>query len=77
MRATSSPMKPITGHAPSRKNRSPVPKLTMQTAVISTMKPLGPSERCGVSTALKREGFADCEGSCGAAFAICHSKDGD
>jgi len=40
-----------------------VPKLTAHTAPISTMKPLGPKDRCGVSTALKRDG------SCGGVFA--------
>ena len=47
-------MKPITGQAPIMQNRSPVPKVMAHTAAISTVKPFGPSERCGVSTALKR-----------------------
>src|SRR5665809_91833 len=58
MRRTSSPMKPITGQAPIRKNMSPVAKLTTQMAAISTMKPWGLRARFGVSTALKYAGTA-------------------
>src|SRR5918994_1465248 len=53
MRSTSSPKKPKTGHAPWLRKTAPVASQPNISAPISTMKPVRPSERCGVSSALK------------------------